>query len=590
MQFVYARGSRRELSLIGWLGLWCIWAGPFSPCAALAAPFELKLDQGWVMKTGDNLAWACPDFVHSDWTPIQVGKPWEQAGFPGYDGHAWYRLELVIPEAWRKDPRVRESGEDAALVLVLGYVDDVDVTYFNGHQIGATGTMPPDYREAYDRLRKYLIPLDQVRWGQANVIAVRVYDGQRDGGIYSGPIRLRTPGLSDIIDLDFQVVNSDGIYVSPGPLPVRFKITNRSNTSYRLEFQCTLKSDRVYDEAVIDQRSARLQIGGKSAHTQEIRFTPGTPGFYQVTCSLSRAQDRAISKSMILGYDPEQIRPELTRESDFKGFWAQRKQELAAIDPAFKVTRSIRSNADLDVYLLEMRSLGNIRIRGWYTVPKTPGPHPAILSVPGYNGNMQPYMQRKHVATLSLNPRGHGNSKVDLDPQGRELMYIGFVPGKPEGYFYAGAYMDCVRAVDFLAARPEIDSTHIGVEGGSQGGGLSYATAALDERIMFCAPDIPWMGDWVGNLETSTWATDNYPKLMARIPGLDYEGINRFLSYFDSMNLAPWINCPVLMSAGLQDDVCPPRTVFAAYTGCAARRHITFIPGPDTVRINGMLN
>ena len=246
------------------------------------------------MKTGDNPAWACPDFVHKDWEPIEVGKPWEQAGYPGYDGDAWYRLKLVIPEAWRMDPRVRESGKDAALVLVLGYVDDVDVTYFNGHQIGATGMMPPDYREAYDRLRKYLIPLDQVRWGQANVIAVRVYDGQRDGGIYSGPIRLRTPGLSDIIDLDFQVVNSDGIYFSPGPLPVRFRITNRSEMSYSLDFQCTLKSDRVYDDAVLDQRSTRLQIGGKSAHTHAIRFTPRAAGFYQVTCSLRRGPYRAI--------------------------------------------------------------------------------------------------------------------------------------------------------------------------------------------------------------------------------------------------------------------------------------------------------
>ena len=532
---------------------------------ALATQFELNLDQDWVMKTGDNPAWARPGFEDSDWKPIEIGKVWEAVGYPGYDGYAWCRAKLTIPGTWRNDPRIREAGDDAALVLQLGYIDDVDVTYFNGQEIGSTGTMPPDYEPAYDRMRKYRIPLSQVRWDRTNVIAVRVYDGEGEGGIYRGPFLLRTPGLDDVIDLEYQVASADGLYFSPDPLRVRIKITNRSNKTYAMDFKCTLRSDRVHDEGGIDQYTAGLRIGGNSVHTQEIRFTPGGPGFYRVTCSLSQAGGKPLKASMILGYDPERINPGLTREADFTAFWAQRKQELAAVDPAFKVTPSDRSNADLDVYLVEMRSLGNIRVRAWYTVPKKPGPHRAILSVPGYNSNMQPYMQRKNVATLSLNPRGHGNSKIDLDPQGKELMYIGFVPGKPEGYFYAGAYMDCVRAVDFLASRPEIDSTRIGVEGGSQGGGLSYATAALDERIMFCAPDIPWLGDWVGYLEAAEWATENYPKLMARFPGLGYEGINKFLSYFDSMNLAEWIACPVLMSAGLQDDVCPPRTVFAAY-------------------------
>jgi cephalosporin-C deacetylase len=37
------------------------------------------------------------------------------------------------------------------------------------------------------------------------------------------------------------------------------------------------------------------------------------------------------------------------------------------------------------------------------------------------------------------------------------------------------------------------------------------------------------------------------------------------LSYVDTMNLADRIRCPVLMSVGLQDEVCPPRTAFSTY-------------------------
>lgn len=551
--------------------------------AALASPLlgagsVFKLEQGWVIHAGDNPGWASPNYQDAHWKAVEVGKVWEQAGLPGYDGYAWYRCDLMIPGSWRDDPWPKELGDEAALVLQLGYIDDVDVTYFNGQEIGATGSLPPNYQAAYDQARKYDIPAKLVRWGQRNVIAVRVYDGQNQGGMYRGPFLARTPGLHDVIDLDYELDSANGLHFSPDPLSARIRIRNWSSKTLALDFKCTLQSDCVHDEAVIDQYTACISIGGHSAHTQALRFALDSPGFYRVTCQLGQAGEDPIKASLTLGYDPEQINADLTREPDFAAFWAQRKQALAAIDPAFKVTPTDRSNADLDVYLLEMRSLGNIRIRGWYTVPKRPGPHPAILSVPGYNVNMQPFMQRKNVATLSLNPRGHGNSKIDLDPQGQELMFIGFVPGKPEGYFYTGAYMDCVRAVDFLVSRPEIDRTRIGVEGGSQGGGLSYATAALDERIVFCAPDIPWMGDWVGYLETDVWGRENYPKLMARFPGLSYEGINRFLSYFDSMNLAEWIKCPVLMSAGLQDKVCPPRTVFATYNQLRTQKEYYVYP------------
>ena len=57
-----------------------------------------------------------------------------------------------------------------------------------------------------------------------------------------------------------------------------------------------------------------------------------------------------------------------------------------------------------------------------------------------------------------------------------------------------------------MASRPEVDTTRIVVTGGSQGGGLSLATAALDRRISLCAPDIPFMLDYVRYFKTSKWS------------------------------------------------------------------------------------
>ncbi|MHC4694134.1 MAG: acetylxylan esterase [Planctomycetota bacterium] len=558
----------------------CIAALILALCSCRTHPeqFHLSIDEGWVMKTGDNRVWAESEFDDGSWKSVKIGSAWEEAGFAEYDGYAWYRVRFVIPKGWNQEKAMQENWDNDFLVLSLGPIDDADVTYFNGVKIGTTGTMPPEYASAYGVERRYRIPIDKVNWGQPNVIAVRVYDHEGPGGIYKGPVFVRLPRIDDLINLSFHLGNSKGIYSLPGALPVTMKISNHSNKKCSLILECTLKNDRVVDDSVIERIRTDVHVDQNSDAYQAMSFDPPGPGFYKVTCMLSDGRNNPFAKSMVFGYGPEKIETELTREDDFEDFWSKRRLELEKVEPSFEVTGSDRSTEDVDVYLVKMRSHGNVRIRGWYTVPKKPGPHAAILSVPGYNSTMRPYVNRKNVATFALNPRGHGNSKDDVDAKGGEYMYLGFDPEHPEKYVYVGAYMDCVRAVDFLTTRPEIDKSRIGVEGASQGGGLSFATAALDRRIAFCAPDIPWLGDWVGYLEASDWPNDHYPELIERFPGLTFGDINRVLSYVDTMNLADRIRCPVLMSVGLQDSVCPPRNSFATYNRVRSQKEYRVYP------------
>ena len=106
--------------------------------------------------------------------------------------------------------------------------------------------------------------------------------------------------------------------------------------------------------------------------------------------------------------------------------------------------------------------------------------------------------------------------------------------------------MDCIRAVDFLASRPEVDSDRIAVWGGSQGGGLSLATAALDKRISFCMADVPWLCDWVQYYKASHW--DKIDEWLAAKPGRSWKSMLRTLSFFDTMNMTDKI--PVLWILG----------------------------------------
>jgi hypothetical protein len=137
----------------------------------------ISLEDKWKFTIGDNKKWAEPGYNDDDWVKIKVPSAWEDEGFHGYNGYAWYRTGFTLPSDY----------DGRSLSLHLGYIDDADETYLNGHLIGFTGSFPPNYQTAYNAYRKYPIPPSFLNKGR-NIIAVRVYDAQLSGGILSGNI------------------------------------------------------------------------------------------------------------------------------------------------------------------------------------------------------------------------------------------------------------------------------------------------------------------------------------------------------------------------------------------------------------------
>lgn len=152
---------------------------------ALSYPItpEIALEGYWKFRTGDSFDWKDKNFNDNAWNEIVVPSFWETQGFKDYDGFAWYRKKVSIP-SWL-------AGRQ--LVLMLGRIDDKDEVYFNGIQIGHTGDLRDESTNDRDYImfRGYYIPKNIVTGGE-NVIAVRVYDGFKDGGIYQGPIGITT--------------------------------------------------------------------------------------------------------------------------------------------------------------------------------------------------------------------------------------------------------------------------------------------------------------------------------------------------------------------------------------------------------------
>jgi alpha-L-fucosidase 2 len=122
----------------------------------------------WVKKMLADKAPADENFNNNRWTAITLPteQGWEKIeGLDGLDGAVWFGTTFKVPPGWK--------GKN--LVLSLGRVRDLDVTYVNGKQVGTTvGTS----------YRKYTIPVTQLHDGE-NTIAVQVLNFNDKGGFTS---------------------------------------------------------------------------------------------------------------------------------------------------------------------------------------------------------------------------------------------------------------------------------------------------------------------------------------------------------------------------------------------------------------------
>ncbi len=143
----------------------------------------------WKFSIGDLPDWKDPNLDDKEWKEIFVPAFWEAQGYKNYNGFAWYRMKFNLPQKF----------ENQKMVLLLGKIDDIDQTFVNGVLVGSVGDwnfneVPSNFNQndEWQTVRGYYIPDNILQPGKENVIAVRVYDGYMDGGIYQGPIGLIT--------------------------------------------------------------------------------------------------------------------------------------------------------------------------------------------------------------------------------------------------------------------------------------------------------------------------------------------------------------------------------------------------------------
>ena len=286
--------------------------------------------------------------------------------------------------------------------------------------------------------------------------------------------------------------------------------------------------------------------------------------------------------------------PKLNAPADLTAFWESTLAEAAAhpVAATFEpVTTGLRQVDTYDVYFA---GDNGDSIRGWLHMPTgTDGPLPCVVQYIGYGSGRglayeNVFWAVAGYAHFIMDTRGQGaaGSQVgdtdDPAPAGRShpgCMTRGILD--PATYYYRRLYVDAVRAVDAARCHPVVDGSRTVIMGGSQGGGLALAVASLRGDLTGVMADVPFLS----HFRRSVLVAERGPYLeIARYLKADRrrtEDVLRTLDYFDVATLVSRATAPVLFSVALQDEICPPSTVYAAYNAYGGAKQITEYPFND---------
>lgn len=279
------------------------------------------------------------------------------------------------------------------------------------------------------------------------------------------------------------------------------------------------------------------------------------------------------------------------RPADFDAYWDRALDEMRGIDAKVELRPAPFQVPNAECFDLFFTGVGGARVHAKYLRPThVQRPHPAVVQFHGYTGSSGDWIDKlawtsAGFAIASLDCRGQGGLSEDVGGVRGNTHHGHIVRGLADGpdkLLFRSIFLDTAQLAGIVMAMDEVDETRVGAFGGSQGGGLTLACAALEPRIKRAAPMYPFLCDyqrvWEMDLAKSAYA--ELADFFRRVDPLHEREAEWFtrLGYIDCQHLAPRIRAEVLMGVGLMDDVCPPSTQYAAFNKITSKKHEVIYP------------
>jgi cephalosporin-C deacetylase-like acetyl esterase len=310
------------------------------------------------------------------------------------------------------------------------------------------------------------------------------------------------------------------------------------------------------------------------------------PGFLDLRLTASVA-DKKYQHHVKVGFSPEQLKSYTKNPQDFDAFWKANIKEARKTQIHVDCKEAEKyCTDDTDAYLLKIKTDKRHSIYAYLTKPKKEGKYPVVLCPPGAGiKTIKEPMRNVYYAKngfIRLEMEIHGLNPEMSDEQFKEIAtafsaengYVENALDDRDNYYMKHVYTGCVRAIDYLCSLPEWDGKNVFVQGGSQGGALSLITAALDKRVTACVANHPALSDVAGYLDNRA---GGWPHLNREHNMLTPQKVET-LQYYDVVNFARRITCPVYLTWGYNDNVCPPTTSYIVWNTITAPKESLITP------------
>jgi len=279
------------------------------------------------------------------------------------------------------------------------------------------------------------------------------------------------------------------------------------------------------------------------------------------------------------------------KPADFEEYWDKALAELQIVDSQVEMRPAEFSAPFAECFHLFFTGVGGSRVHAKYLRPKhSAAPHPAILWFHGYGGTSADWSEfLSYVAmgysVAALDCRGQGGLSEDL-ASSRGTTFKGHIirglDDAPEKLAFRQIFLDTAQLAKIVAGFPEVDPDRLGAAGGSQGGALCIACAALAPEIKRLAPVHPFLSDylrvWQMDLAVDAYAELTYYfRIIDPLHEREQEVFTK-LGYIDVQYLAPRIQGKVMMAITLMDTICPPSTQFAVFNKIQSPKEAVIYP------------
>ena len=324
------------------------------------------------------------------------------------------------------------------------------------------------------------------------------------------------------------------------------------------------------------QQSNRVDLAKENPFTVKGRLAE--PGFLRLTLKAKDAK-----KVWSVGYEPERIEKGSPSPADFDAFWSAVRAKLAKEIPldAQMTKVSERSTTAFDYYRISFATFGR-RVYGYMSVPtdkaKAPYPVEFQVSAAGFGGwtndmagekdlikvffSVYPWAPHWDWQSLGLKTAyDYMNEAYDWKFGCGRYCTAGLSTSR-EDYFFNPVLLGIDRAVDWLAARPDVDKSRFWFQGTSQGGGFGFYLTGLNHTFTRAAFFVPAITDTMGYRKGRQ---SGWPQPVESHREKDRATVEKWAPYFDGANFASRITCPVRVAVGFADTTCAPCAVYAAY-------------------------